>query len=99
MGAEGEGGGGPHTRCFTVLYLPLYNLSYRKLSGELMEAHCTIQIRASLLEGEKQLPYKYVVYSDDGVKLNYEYLLQEPSTELSVNRCLIVPVTVESGGM
>ena len=63
-----------------------------------MEAHCTIRIRASLLEDAKQLPYKYVVYKD-GVKLNYEYLLGAPSTELYVNRCLIVPVTVQSGGM
>ena len=80
-------------------YLLLYNnISYRKLSDGVMKACSTIRIKASILMDEKQLPYKYVVCSDDDVELNYEYLHGAPSAGPYVNRCLIVPVTVQSGG-
>ena len=83
-----------------VLYLPSYNISYRKLSDGMMEACSTITIRASLLKDTKQLPYKYVVYSEDDSKLKYEYLHGAHSTAQHVNRCLIVPVAYHSeGGM
>ena len=62
---------------------------------------CTLNLDVEILQNEKPLAYKYLVYnsqhqhSDDDEKSPYEFLHQTPSRIFGsshiVNRCLVIP--------